>query len=390
MLQHFILFCFIGLASYFTAVQFIKYGKNEDLAALSYRSHEFDLKSPDQYPTYTICLNRPTKIIKKNSSLIHSNLKTSKMYQWFVTGGVDENENNSDVIRELEKIVFEDASIDLVSDLLSSFTRCTKEDCQSPYYEIFPLHKTHQTPFSQCYSISFSDKKEDKNFELATDKLTFNGLKLIELRANLHIYVHQGGQLIRHMSTGNSPELTSLYYWELKEVFAKEEEPTKLEITFAIGNVVILRKREDGLQKCDATLINEDEIWLKSVMEIVGCIPTYWATFVRNSIFEQKHGNCLQDQYGLLKQDGYHKVQERLFRNVSKMYTNPCTEMERQVVLERRLIKGYQSQSHLINLNFKYESNRYLEIKNMEAYDGETLLSQVGGFIGMYAEYKTI
>ena len=192
------------------------------------------------------------------------------------------------------------------------------------------------------------------------------------------------------MSTGNSPELTSLYYWELKELFAKEEEPTKLEITFAIGNVVILRKREDGLQKCDATLINEDEIWLKSVMEIVGCIPTYWATFVRNSIFEQKHGNCLQDQYGLLKQDGYHKVQERLFRNVSKMYTNPCTEMERQVVLERRLIKGYQSQSHLINLNFKYESNRYLEIKNMEAYDGETLLSQVGGFIGMYAEYKTI
>ena len=36
-----------------------------------------------------------------------------------------------------------------------------------------------------------------------------------------------------------------------------------------------------------------------------------------------------------------------------------------------------------LTLEFKYGKNRYLEIKNNRAYDDETLLSQVGGFIGI-------
>ena len=54
-LDYFVQFGCLVLASYFTTIQFIRYGKNEDLSLLSYRKLKFDSESKDQYPTYTVC-----------------------------------------------------------------------------------------------------------------------------------------------------------------------------------------------------------------------------------------------------------------------------------------------------------------------------------------------
>ena len=63
------------------------------------------------------------------------------------------------------------------------------------------------------------------------------------------------------------------------------------------------------------------------------------------------------------------------------MYKMPCTEMERTVTTDEYTQQGYTG-DHTLSLRFIYDSEAYMQIQNREAYDKETLLSQIGGFIG--------
>ena len=74
------------------------------------------------------------------------------------------------------------------------------------------------------------------------------------------------------------------------------------------------------------------------------------------------------------------KQSVKLFKNMTKLYINPCTEMETNVRIDRKTAED--STSDYLKLNFKFSSNRYLEILNKEAFGEETLLAQAGGYIG--------
>ena len=93
--------------------------------------------------------------------------------------------------------------------------------------------------------------------------------------------------------------------------------------------------------------------------------------------------NCTQEQYQILyeniNEDLYHmKKCAEFFKNMTKLYINPCTNMETRVRVNRKIT----ADSATMKLKFKYSSNRYLEILNKKAFGEETLLAQTGGYIG--------
>ena len=95
---------------------------------------------------------------------------------------------------------------------------------------------------------------EVKEFENLADTVMIHVPKLLELKLHVEVYVHQKGQLMRHILTSNSPEAVNFDVLELQQ-FSKVNNKAKIvEITISIGNVVVLRNRENGVQKCNATL----------------------------------------------------------------------------------------------------------------------------------------
>ena len=253
------------------------------------------------------------------------------------------------------------------------FTRCHDDGCL--LNGDLPLTKSLQFPRMQCYSSYFENGTESNEFESLADTIWIYVEELLELKINLIVYVHRGGQLMRHLLTTNSPATSVYENYELSEIFLDKFQDGL--VTFSIGNVVILRKREDGIQKCNASLLDEDKKWRELVVEMTGCIPFYWDSFFATYSNDKIVTNCTKIQLSLFAE---HETNRQLFKNTTKLYVNPCDEMDCRVQIDRKLYPSYGREK--VSLKFKYASARYLEILNYKAYNGESLLGQVGGYIG--------
>ena len=327
--RNLILLCCCGISCYFTIDQFIEYFKNEDTSVLSYRKQVFDSESHDQYPTYTICF----KTFAFSMDLPSSDLKK-----------------------------------------LLLFARCGGQICSRMVDSAIPLKKSFQFPRKQCFSIDFKSGTKVKEFETRKELVMIQVQKLLELRLEVVVYVHRGGQLMRHILTTNTPEI-GVFDVRDRESFDKKNKSQILEQTISIGDVVVLRRRENGNQKCNGSLFDEDQKWREVVANQIGCIPLFWTSFFENSAIKEK---CTEGQLRLYEE---HETNPYLYKNTSKLYLNPCDEMQSRVQLDR---KWYSSTRNALKLNFKFASTRYLEILNYKAYSGESLLGQVGGYIGKH------
>jgi len=59
--------------------------------------------------------------------------------------------------------------------------------------------------------------------------------------------------------------------------------------------------------------------------------------------------------------------------------------MKRKVSVETKdIIWNKVRKNSYLSLMFRYDEDHYMEVKNTKDFDGESLLSQVGGFIGKY------
>ena len=386
-IENFLTLACLIFASYFTTIQFIRFSLNEDVSVLSYRQLKFDSQSKDQYPTYTICLYVPyVTIFKRDSYIWIPNLITPKKYLKFLNGGLS-NDTSEDIMRKFSNVKFDEVVINPTDDnAILSFRRCNEATCMFVYMrkecdekKVVCLNsifvKTQQTPEEICYTRKFNNEEE---YELATDTIAINGSKLIDIGMSLYIYVHQGDQLIRQLNTMNSPKVTEFYYWDLQKHLSYE-------VTHSIHNVAVLRSREKATVRCDESLLNEDEKWRNAVMKQTGCRPSYWESLPSTSSLNQNFTLCTPKQYeylvGRIWRIQFKKHSKEFFNNITKLYTTPCSQMKSSVLIKNKESSS-SSNDVKITLSFKYDDNHYLEMKNKQAYDGETLLSQVGGFIG--------
>ena len=339
-----ILFCCCSIAFYFTVVQFTRYFDNADNSILSYHQHKFDSESKEQYPTYSICISKDE------------------------FGGP--------------------LSSDFISDgIMRTFTRyrCGQSTCLRIRRDE-ALMKTLQSSQKQCYS-SYFRRIAAKRFDSLSDIVIINVSNLMKLELDLAVYIHHAGQLIRHSL--KSPETAVFECGKLRNLFIVNNKTRRGEVTFSISNVIILRNRENGMTKCNDSLLDEDKKWREIVSKNVDCVPSYWKTFYNESSYEKMNFNCTEDQLKQLKQ---HHEDPYLFANTSRQYANPCAVMQSQVEIDRKWL--YNSHSSdinwdkmLLSLKIKYTSSRYLEILNKKAYDEETLLGQVGGYIGTFVHF---
>ena len=146
-----------------------------------------------------------------------------------------------------------------------------------------------------------------------------------------------------------------------------------------IGQVDILRKRVDGKFPCDPNMENEDDYKLEQIVKKVGCIPTFWERFAGAIGLQQTLPKCKNTK-------DYKNTWEQLWGSLNSFKTNggnyksPCTMM---ITSTTTRDDAEPIGEGMLRLKLEYNYNLYREILNTRAYTGETLLGQVGGFVGL-------
>ena len=152
-------------------------------------------------------------------------------------------------------------------------------------------------------------------------------------------------------------------------------------------------------------------MWIRSIVEEwIGCTPAYWTVFLDNSSLDTNLDGCLPEQYEYIRKEilwsrsssfGQSGVKVSgsfgVFNNASRLYVNPCSTMQKSVVNDYdsyeirhayHLVPGIRklldvadlvSNHHSLALmQIMYKGNSFMEIKNSQAYNEETWLSQTG------------
>ena len=123
---------------------------------------------------------------------------------------------------------------------------------------------------------------------------------------------------------------------------------------------------------------DEDEYIMKQFITIVGCIPTYMETFANKREFHHTKRMCKNTT-------DYHELELQLWDFAKSLemnnstYKRPCSQMITSVAIRD---DTFQNNTGMIKIKFAYHQSLYRVIANTKAYSFETLLGQVGGFIG--------
>ena len=381
--------CF-SLAGYLVYVQFHTYSSNKNVSNIEYQS--FKDGNEDVYPTFSICAKVPSGywkfLLKEPGTYLTSN-QSAKEYKKVLDGQIKDS-LDYDKIR-IDQIVMN------INDLITKFIT-TKSDGKT--INQMPLSSSGTKNSNSTLEISHYDTnrvcvtktKFQKNSLISDDLIEIEmknpqAKRLREGRIDLDFYVHQKGQLLRRLKHPTF-HLAQKYirswikhYDGLKE---KRNTHARYKVTMNIVSVDVIRKRQDYVIPCDPNLVSEDNKIRQSMMTMFGCIPAFMAPFVDEYVAGKEFESCNQTQYAKINHLGLD------FKQIQKLYTPPCTEMNSIVTVTDVIAKMKEGAETRGRLTFQldYSTDIYRETVSVLAFDLATLWSQIGGFIGIFLGYS--
>ena len=212
------------------------------------------------------------------------------------------------------------------------------------------------------------------------------------INSAVEIYVHKVGGLIEQLGKKYVFQMSHSAIQELYTNFraTSESSQTKQGITvfhdIHVRKIEILRKRPNAIKACNNSISDNDKTYMQTVMNSIGCIPSYWRRFVDNITIHlpecdrtnqyEKFANMLPNTY-----------ENTNLQRGAKLYTQPCTEMKISTSMDKRHVR---TMSHNMWITFYYDSDEYKEVLNNQAFTANDLWSQIGGIVGIFLGYSCL
>ena len=331
------------------------------MASISYRI--FNNEEKDEYPTFSICFvgYRYGGIFHQSHNLFNSNNVTRESYYGYLMG------HGKDYPTDSNTVEYDDVVLDIHQGyLMASGGRHVTDHAVQ-----LDLVPTFRSPEKVCVSKTIVQRMNVKQFY---DGIAINSSMLYGEKLWVAVYVHKEGQLIRDMATEGAR--TVIYGKKFKSGLFRRID---------IGQVDVLRKRADGKVPCDQDMQDEDEYRMEQIIKSVGCIPTFWRLHAGRMGLNQTYPICTNTM-------DYGKVQTQL-SNINDYISTldltqklHCTTMAVSATVRDDL--AFLEHGKLW-LRFEYHGTSYREIINTKAYTRETLLGQIGGFVGMQYQFQS-
>ena len=347
---------------YMVHLQFAYFLQNDDFVSMSYR--HFNSEEKDEYPIFTICVyGFNGAIFDESNDIFNSTQADPYLYQNFLKGRVSHNDHSFD----FGSINYDDVVLDIQKSYviaLGSGTSLTclfdesKGNCETK--KSFTLISSYSLESLVCLTKSISYRKDLIQYY---DLVYLNSTLLYEKQLKVYIYIHQKGKLSRALQKSAKPIKPEQYKGGLTR-------------HYEVNEVEILRRREKSKMPCNESLTDEDGYIVRKIVIEIGCIPAYWEKFKNQINFPSALSKCYSPQQYTELRSKVHRLTKK-FSTMKSSYLQPCTEMKTSVATKKEIAReGY------LRLYFLYLNDSYKEVVNLKAYTAETLLSQIGGFVG--------
>ena len=265
------------------------------------------------------------------------------------------------------------------------------------------LEKVYQDPTRKCYSPRvdrFLKKKKERitlNLPLIAETFESIGQSGSSVTPFVEIHVHLQGQFLRTIGKDIASYILDDFFADCPRNGWAYFGGTchGRSISFDLSQVTLLKSRHNSKVQCDADLIDEDTMFLKTVLDRAGirCIPMYWNSIIKNKL---NYSECTTDLQ-------YKKIVEATsgfasYENIRGSFNPPCKEM--MIMTNVRLEPGRQSRFYNIvdtswgivaydemlylDIDIRHVSERYQAIINKRGFSGESCWAGIGGFVGIF------
>ena len=376
-----------GLSIYATYRQFKRYFENADAPVISFTPFN-ESPGDDVYPDVTFCFSEIPKgsgSLYDNAYLAQQHSLTKKEYQSLLIGDEEtwKTKPNESVVSNIN---FDNVTTTLEDVIVYYYV--TLVEGASPLTRGQVMARTFQIPGKVCFTRSFEKL-------LGHSLVTVESFKMRLSNSYVTVFVHYPGNVLRTVFGMDWIWKSSLTVTKanIKEVTNKYE--------LMVTQMNVLKKRKDAVKPCDPTPTDDTRFW-NELHRRLDCIPSFWKPFFQSiNITSKNVSNCnsfiefkrIQDMIWTNPMANQVKVKENIFSS----FIMPCDEMgiivgkqekpKKECTLSASKCKAEKNDA---TLKISYRAQKYQEVRNVRDFGVESLLSYIGGYVGIFVGYSLL
>ena len=269
------------------------------------------------------------------------------------------------------------------SNLITGLEYATEDGSTSVSYGVgkkgkrasqIPVHSSFKTPDTICLTRTSNDAPDSlRVYDLVVlNRSILNHPKYREV--GFKIFIHYPQQLLRSF---HNPVFKSTFDY-MRDPNANKKNPWRKFLRIGISKVTVLRKRPNANVPCEEGFTDDDTMIQTEIMKQIQCIPIYWKQNVGSNL-NLKICNTSEDL-----ERAYYYIEN--YKIVFAGYKPPCVSGE----VWSKFDKEEENESEDPTMQFRYTESVYQEIVNTENFGFESLLSGVGGFVGIFLGYSIL
>ena len=356
---------------------FGRFGENKSSTSITYKKYE---ETPeDKYPTFSICFKGANVHSYNKSAIFESYGITSSHYQLLLEGKstftyrynstLRFDRKSSNVVKKASRLKFEgmmQRTFEMADILLeANFTR--QDEAYNTYYsrnleETPTFYISHEMPQIICFTRTSQNISKSPR---AYDTLVLNHTafdpdslpKSLFEDTIIQIFIHYPGQLMRSLVKPSfSYPIFNYYGMTIGN-----------HLHFKLYQSTVIRYRRDSNEPCNEEIEDYDAYMQEYITKETGCIHPFWKKNCKGLL---KYGECQSPE------------QFKSFGRRLKSYNKKsCVKMVKSASWNWEGKNNWRDKAQMI---FEYIDDEYQEIEYLISFGAESLISNLGGFIGIF------
>ena len=166
-----------------------------------------------------------------------------------------------------------------------------------------------------------------------------------------------------------------------EEIRDMQELQGKLNVKIRIQGTEIIHRRNKYNLPCNENWKHDDKMIIDKLISNIGCKPQYWVNWTTNEDIKLCKS---QKEYAAFRVPPVHQID----LNFLEKFSSPCREIQTIIsTTTTKVIISHDNRNQTINnmqLDIRFSNTRYKEIRNVRSFDEESLIGNLGGYIGLF------
>ena len=358
-----------------------KFYLNKDSSVVEF--HNFNGNEDNIYPTLSLCFNGGGMFNQKLLSKVHlpveilnTSIKKAKYYEQFLLGNLS--------TRAYLNISYNNVTPDMTRILenMKLFSADETGDFDIYHYwqggAHFPFYESLKSPTDKCFSMDIDSKNVPalKIHHLSKIRLAiFNFLNGVFAEynwgwLNLDIYLSYPNQLMRSYPIFSIKQLENRKYSSTVKVMLHATE------------VILRRNKYNDI--CEENWADDDNQIIQKLVEKVGCHHEFWKADASVPICQSQ-----KEFIGV-------KLPRLMTIGTSFLddYPKPCREIQNiistaeETTLSESEANDWDFPVPFISFEFHFKTGTFKVIQSVRAFDGESLIGNLGGYLGLFLGFS--